>query len=104
MNASEPSESLEVAEALEKVTDKKSFVAFVRALIAEREVAEQVERERPEYYKFGGALGWQNSEISNYLSAALTQFEDSGQLQTESSGDASWRTFAEFLYMGKIYE
>jgi len=104
MNASEPAESHDVVKALERVTDRKSFIAFVGALIAERELAEQLERERPEYYKYGGALGWQNSAISSYLSAALAEIEDSGPPHTQTSEAASWRAFAEFLYMGKIYE
>ena len=104
MNADNRSESLAVVEALDKVTDKKSFVAFVWALVAERELAEQLEREQPEYYKYGAALGWQNSSISGYLSAALAEIEDTGQPHGETSDDASWRAFAEFLYMGKIYE
>jgi hypothetical protein len=104
MDADKPAESLRVVETLDNVTDRESFIAFVRALVAERELAEELERERPEYYRHGVALGWQNSTISSYLSAALAQIEDAGRTPTEMPEVASWRAFAEFLYMGKIYE
>lgn len=89
-------------ELLEAVNDLPSFMAFVAALAAEREAAEQLEREEPARYQLGGALGWQNGSISTYLEAALAYFEDSGW--AESSERPTWRDLAQFLYMGKIYE
>jgi hypothetical protein len=96
--------NLTVFEALEKVKDRESFVSFVQALVKEREQAEALEKENPEYYRWGAPLGWQNSSISDYLSAALACVEDSETLGEHISQEPSWRAFAEFLYMGKIYE
>jgi hypothetical protein len=100
----ETSGNYKVIEALDKVKDRESFVAFVWALIEEREQAEKLEREKPGYFSYGGALGWQNSTISSYLSAALSCVEDSESLGENISEEPSWRAFAEFLYSGKIYE
>ncbi len=89
-------------ERLDSVVDRESFLAFVRALIEEREEAERMERDEPERYRWGGALNWQNSEISAFLEAALNDFEPGPFHQPE--WPPSWKMFAEFLYFGKIYE
>jgi hypothetical protein len=86
-------------ELLGQVKDRESFLAFVLALVEERELAEKIEKEEPEKYRFSGALGWENGSISSFLSAALACAEDGSHLE-----EASWRGFAEFLYCGKIYE
>jgi hypothetical protein len=86
-------------ELLGQVKDRESFLAFVLALVKERELAEKMEKEEPEKYRFSGALGWENGSISSFLSAALACAEDGSHLE-----EASWRGFAEFLYCGKIYE
>lgn len=86
-------------ELLGQVKDRESFLAFVLALVEERELAEKMEKEEPEKYRFSGALGWENGSISSFLSAALACAEDGSHLE-----EASWRGFAEFLYCGKIYE
>ncbi len=86
---------------LDEVIDRDSFLAFVRELAAERWEAERMERE-DEGYQFGGALGWQNGDISAFLEAALHYFEPGPFHQPEDQ--PSWRMFAEFLYFGKIYE
>ena len=104
METTEHFGNLNVMEALEKVNDRESFVTFVHAFIDEREQAEALERATPEYYRYGDALGWQNSAISNYLAAALYCVEDPESLGEHISEEPSWRAFAEFLYMGKIYE
>jgi hypothetical protein len=103
MDTTEPYESDKLIAALEKVNDRESFVTFVWALVEEREQAEALERENPEYYKYGAPLGWQNGSISSYLSAALNEIEDPESFE-HISEEPSWRTFAEFLYVGKIYE
>jgi hypothetical protein len=88
-------------ELLDRVTDRDSFIAFVEALAAEREKAEAMERAEPVGYQLGGALGWQNGDISGFLSAALACFDHPDHRTSE---EPSWRLFAEFLYFGKIYE
>ncbi len=57
-------------ELLERVNDRDSLIAFVEAFIAERESAETLEREQPHRYAMGGALDWQNSDISSFLDGA----------------------------------
>jgi hypothetical protein len=86
-------------ELLEQVKDRDSFLAFVKALVEERELAEKMEREGPEKYELRGALGRENGSISSFLGAALACVEDGSYFK-----EASWRAFAEFLYCGKIYE
>ncbi len=86
---------------LELVHDRNSFVAFVEALANERDAAELLDRSEPVKYQLGGALGWQNGDISNFLFAALNCFEHPDNC---SSVEPSWQLFAEFLYFGKIYE
>ncbi len=83
---------------LENVTDKKTFIEFVNALIEERSKAEKLEQRDAEIYKFEGALGWQNTNIESYLQSAVVWLVDSDR------NDFSWKLMAEFLYCGKIYE
>ena len=87
---------------LHKVEDRDSFITFVRALAAERERAEEMEREDSTRYRLGGALDWQNRDISSFLYAALDYFESKPLHHPEDS--PSWRMFAELLYFGKIIE
>ena len=94
---------MDVHDYLEQVRDRDTFIAFVEALAAEREEAEKLERERPDYYQLGGALNWQNADISSFLYACLACFDDR-PYQKGVSEEPSWRGFAEFLYFGKIYE
>jgi hypothetical protein len=84
---------------LGQVKDRDSFLAFAKALAEERKLAERMEIEAPEKYKFSGPLGWENGSISSFLTAALASVEDGSYFE-----EASWRSFAEFLYCGKIYE
>jgi hypothetical protein len=87
---------------LTKVVDRKSFIEFVTALAEERAEAERMEREEPIRYQLGGALNWQNGDISSFLDAALAGFEADRSLAELKA--PTWRNFAEFLYSGKIYE
>ena len=88
-------------ELLDHVNDRDSFVAFVEALAADRQRAEAMERADPVGYQLGGALVWQNGDISGFLSAALNCFDHP---ENRAATESSWRLFAEFLYFGKIYE
>jgi hypothetical protein len=84
------------------VTDRDSFVRFVEYLVADRVAASEVEKTDPQRYQWGGAAGWQNTEIPAFLEGALA-----GSLaQRDWGADAapSWRDLAIFLYLGKIYE
>ena len=56
-------------------------------------------------YPYGGQPGgWENSTIEAYLSAAVAWAADSMELPTGLAPEPSWRAFATFLYLGKIYE
>ena len=84
------------------VTDKDSFVRFVEFLVDDRVAAHKVEKADPERYQWGGADGWQNTEIPAFLEGALA-----GSLAQRNWGTdtaPSWRDLALFLYLGKIYE
>ncbi|HET8629293.1 MAG TPA: hypothetical protein VFL91_17870 [Thermomicrobiales bacterium] len=89
-----------IPELLERVTDRQSFLAFDRALIADREDEVASEQAQPSSPYGPGANGWENGTIEQYMEAALAWAKDSGQLPEEPS----WRAFATFLYAGKIYE
>lgn len=84
------------------VTDRESFLRFAEALVADRELAEGLERESPEKYRFGGAIGWQNGSIAAFLDCALAGAQ--AQHDWGSSSGVSWHDLAVFLYLGKIYE
>jgi len=91
-------------ELVEKVTDKESFLEFVEALRNDREISEKAEVEKPSSPYGPDAGGWQNTTIESFLEASIGWAEDTdfGVLRL---GDVSpWRTFAEFLLLGKLYE
>ena len=75
---------------LERIVDRDSFIAFVRALADERASAAEIERANPEAYMLDGAYNWKNGG------------EPKPYHQPES--EPSWRMFAEFLWCGKIIE
>jgi len=80
---------MDVQTLLKQVEDRASFFAFVRALIADCKDADS----------------WENTTIQDFLSAALAWAEDSDMGVTQGLPEQpTWRTFAVFLYSGKIYE
>jgi hypothetical protein len=87
---------------LQKVRDRETFVAFVRALAAEREEAEKIEKDNPQAYMVDGAHNWKNADIASYLYAALDYFEE--KPLHRPAREPSWHMFAAFLYCGKIIE
>ena len=83
------------------VTDETSFLRFVSALCAEREVAAKGYVDP----SGEGELGWQNHTIEAFLGAALSWAEDSDFGRRVQLVEVSpWKRFAAFLYCGKIYE
>jgi hypothetical protein len=86
------------------VHDEESFLAFVRALEADRRLAAKDEEEDPQGY--GAPRGWQNSTIEQFLECALAWVEDTRFGRTQGLGEdiSPWRRLAVFLYVGKIYE
>jgi hypothetical protein len=84
------------------VTDEESFLAFVRALEADRRLAAKGEGE--DLHGFGAARGWQNSTIEQFFESALAWVEDSEFGGARLRDASPWRKVATFLYAGKIYE
>lgn len=85
---------------LEAVADRDSFLAFVRAPIADREDEVAKEKINPNSPWGAGANGWENGTIEAYLEAAVACAEAS---IWNGLGNAS-RGFVEsirFLYCGK---
>ncbi len=93
-------------EHLDNVQDKRSFEAFIAALIEDRKIAAKLENENPDYVRRGPANEWQNSTVEDFLGGALAWLEDSEhEVVNESSLRYNhWKFFAVFLYCGKIYE
>jgi hypothetical protein len=97
---------MELDDLLEEVTDRTSFLTFVRALIADRE-GEMDKDARPSRTTWeAGANGWEHGTIEGYLDAALAWSEESANARYPHGlpEEPSWRAFAEFLYAGKYYE
>lgn len=83
---------------LDGVHDRASFLAFVAALAAERGRTDKLEAATPDPYRLNGELGWNSADIPSFLDAAVRGFE------RHPDEPPSWRLFAEFLYLGKLYE
>ena len=93
---------LEPERLLDEVRDRDTFVPFVRALATERARAAELEVSEPVRYGLGGALGWQNGDIANYLFACLAYFD--GPAVRDSDATPGWRMMADILFCGKIIE
>jgi len=89
----------------DSVSDEASFLAFVRALEADRRLAAVLEKQ-DQHIGGGAHRGWQNSTIEHFLESAVSWAEDSrfGRTQGLSDGTSPWRRLVVFLYAGKIYE
>lgn len=87
------------------VHDRKSFLAFVQALAADRRASVAAEEASPSSPYGPQAGGWENITIEDFLEAAVSWGQDrcKGDNQGLPPGP-SWRAFAAFLYCGKIYE
>ena len=96
---------MKLHELVDAVTDENSFLAFVKALRKDRELAAAAEKVS-ELEMFAPAQrGWENSTIESFLGAACSWAEDTRFGATQDLESASsWRKFAVFLYCGKIYE
>ncbi len=91
-------------ELVETASDKESFLEFVEALRLDRKLAEKEERKNPSSPYGPDAGGWRNTTIDSFLEAAIGWAEDT-DFGINRIGEASpWRTFAEFLLLGKLYE
>lgn len=82
-------------EHLKNVKDRDSFNAFIRALIKDRLDSLEKEKNNPSSPYGPDANGWENITIEGFFEAALAH---------GIAFEATWKSFAEFLYCGKIYE
>lgn len=64
------------ADLVDRVDDLPTFIAFVRALEADRRGEVANERERPSNSYGLGAAGWENVTLADFLAAALRWAED----------------------------
>lgn len=92
---------IELHELIEQVSDEKSFLKFVEALIEDRSLEDPKSVDA-----FGrGLRGWENHSIEAFLEAAHSWAESTNVGSTQGmSKDSPWKRFAAFLYCGKIYE
>ncbi len=94
---------------LDRVIDRRTFLDFVEALIDDRVADRKKERDRPSD-PFGRSVnGWENGTIEAFLGAAVAWAEASSNNAAERDGEGfpeqpTWKSFATFLYCGKIYE
>ena len=92
---------MELDERLEQVDGPKTFVTFVRQLIADRK--EDVSQRADTFGR--GVHGWENDSIEDFLEAGLAWAEDSNfGVKQGLERESPWKQFASFLYCGKIYE
>ena len=84
---------------IEKVESKETFFEFLQALMKDKIDEDEKEKINPSSPYGSGANGWENGSIAQFLEAMY-----SGGLSNTFPEEASWKTFAEILYLGKIYE
>ncbi|NMB69420.1 MAG: hypothetical protein GYA20_11740 [Chloroflexi bacterium] len=96
---------MSLLEKLERVTDRDTFLEFVKALVEDWEAdeAETIRKKKLNIYNpRGDNSEWQNGTIGQFLESAAAWAVDSNS--ERMSETPTWRLFAEFLYCGKIYE
>jgi len=89
---------------VEQVNDRESFLLFVKALIEDRELEVAEEKKNPSLPYGSGLMGWENGSIENYLESSVAWTEAWIGKEYELPKEASWSSFARFLYAGKYYE
>jgi len=90
---------------LAAVADQSSFLAFARALNADREHAAKIESDPSAVSGERKVETWQNVTIESFLGAAIAWAEDSRFGASQGlKHDNPWKKFAVFLQCGKMYE
>jgi hypothetical protein len=95
-----------LTERLENVKDSDSFLLFVSALIEDRKKNEEEisgKKSLNIHSPVSNNNEWQNNSIGDYLEAA-SEWAKAFMRQGNLPEHPTWKTFAEFLYAGKIYE
>lgn len=96
---------MSLSKKLENVVDHDTFLEFVKALIEDWEAdeAEIIRKKKLNIYdSVWDDSDWQNESIGRYLEAASAWAE--AIKEERMPENPTWRTFAEFLYAGKVYE
>ena len=91
-------------EYLDRVEDRETFFQFVHALIEDRVDEVEKEQEQPSNPYGPGANRWENGTIEAFLHAAVRWAEDSIGQKDGMTDEPTWKSFATFLWCGKIYE
>jgi hypothetical protein len=86
-------------DAYRQVHDRESFLGFVDALRHDLDDAKAKERANPSNPYGRGWNNWENPALEWFLGAALAWARD-----RPIPEEPSWRSFADFLYAGKVYE
>jgi hypothetical protein len=89
---------------IDRVTDRETFLLFVRALVAHKCRDEEI-REKLSSVAYPNSYRdvWQNNEISSYLDASL-RWAQAKIRQGVFPNEPSWQDFAWFLYAGMFWE
>lgn len=90
---------------LNQVTDEKSLLVFLAALVQDR-VADVRGMKGRAMDDFGrGPAGWENQTLVDFLEATKAWGDTTNIGATHGLESASpWRRFAELLYQGKVYK
>lgn len=95
-------------ELVENVCDRGTFIAFVRALAADRKDEVRKEELSPSNPLGPGANGRQDTTTEAFLEASAAWAEAVSEQDDERRAwfpeAPSWQAFARFLYAGMIYE
>lgn len=89
---------------LDNVVDEKSFIEFAKALQADKEEENRIEKEEPSPPYSQGHNGWENGSIEAFLESSIAWSEDTNFGEMFSKDLNPWRKFANFLLAGKFYE
>lgn len=88
-----------------KVSDERTFLKFVEALISDRKRAAEAQKEKPGSRWGPDAGGWENTSIETFLESAVAWALDSNFGSDQGlTASNRWKQFAAFLLAGRIYE
>lgn len=90
---------MEPFELIEKVHSLETFLEFIKALMLDKRDEDEKEKKEVSSPYSSGHNGWENTDIASFLDAM-----HAGTKDNDFSKEASWKNFAEIIYMGKIYE
>lgn len=79
------------------VTDRHSFLCYACNYVNSRQIAEQLQVDRPEDHPWG-APGWAHDSISEFIGAGVSHFEH------VTSEQPAWSDLESFLFHGMIIE